>query len=163
MTGDRTDLYDKKILEAIRDNARMSYSDIGKMVGLSRVSVKKRMDAMEAAGIIKGYRTVIDEERLRSGIRYTIDIEVIPEEYQNVLKTLRADSKLEEIYSTTGDCRIHCIARSRSTATMESHVNFLFNHTKGIRKISWHVLLSDLRRAEDGSADGTENTGKEEN
>ena len=108
------DKIDHAILEIIKDNARMSYSEIGKAVGLSRVAVKKRMDAMEESGAIRGYRAVIDEEKVLEGIRYTIDIEVIPEQYREVVRVLRADRKLEEIYSTTGECRIHCVGRSRN-------------------------------------------------
>jgi len=144
------DKLDQRILELIKDNARLSYSEIGKSVGISRVAVKKRMDAMENSGVIRGYRTVIDEEQAQEGIRYTIDIEALPEEYPNVVKTLQDDPKLEEIYSTTGECRIHCVGRSRNKYTMEAHVNYLFNHTKGIRKVSWHILMSDLRK---GSVD----------
>ena len=154
--GTIMDPIDQKILELIRENARMSYSDIGKAVGISRVSARKRMDSMEKAGVIKGYRTVIDEEKTRGGLRYIIDIEALPEEYAAVVKTLQSDRELEQIYSTTGDCRIHCVGRSRNQSTMESHVNYLFNHTKGIRRISWHILLSDLRQAEEGVDYGTE-------
>ena len=150
------DKIDHAILEIIKDNARMSYSEIGKAVGLSRVAVKKRMDVMEESGVIRGYRAVIDEEKVLEGIRYTIDIEVIPEHYREVVKVLRADRKLEEIYSTTGECRIHCIGRSANPTTMDAHVNYLFNHTKGIRKISWHILLSDLRKTEEESVDDGE-------
>lgn len=150
------DKIDHAILEIIKDNARMSYSEIGKAVGLSRVAVKKRMDAMEASGVIRGYRAVIDEDKVLEGIRYTIDIEVIPEQYREVVKVLQADRKLEEIYSTTGESRIHCIGRSANPTTMEAHVNYLFNHTKGIRKISWHILLSDLRKTEEESVDDGE-------
>ena len=150
------DPINQRILELIRENARMSYSDIGKAVGISRVSAKKRMDSMEKAGVIGGYHTVIDEEKTRGGLRYIIDIEAIPEEYAAVVKTLTADKELEQIYSTTGDCRIHCVGRSRNQSTMESHVTYLFNHTKGIRKISWHILLSDLKHAEEGDGYGTE-------
>ena len=150
------DKIDHAILEIIKDNARMSYSEIGKAVGLSRVAVKKRMDVMEESGVIRGYRAVIDEEKVLEGIRYTIDIEVIPEHYREVVKVLRADRKLEEIYSTTGDCRIHCIGRSANPTTMDAHVNYLFNHTKGIRKISWHILLSDLRKTEEEGVDDGE-------
>lgn len=150
------DQINQRILELIRENARMSYSDIGKAVGISRVSAKKRMDSMEKAGVIGGYHTVIDEEKTRGGLRYIIDIEAIPEEYAAVVKTLTADKELEQIYSTTGDCRIHCVGRSRNQSTMESHVTYLFNHTKGIRKISWHILLSDLKHTEEGDGYGTE-------
>ena len=41
------DVLDNQILNVIKNNARMSYSDIGEKVGVSRVSVKKRMEAME--------------------------------------------------------------------------------------------------------------------
>ena len=150
------DKIDHAILEIIKDNARISDSEIGKAVGLSRVAVKKRMDAMEESGVIRGYRAVIDEEKVLEGIRYTIDIEVIPEHYREVVKVLRADRKLEEIYSTTGECRIHCIGRSANPTTMDAHVNYLFNHTKGIRKISWHILLSDLRKTEEEGVDDGE-------
>ena len=149
------DELDHKILDLLRENARMSFSEIGNAVGISRVSVKKRMTAMENAGIIRGYHAVTDEEQIRKGIRYTIDIEAIPEEYGKVVKALRKDRELEEIYSTTGECRIHCIGRSVNPSTMESHVNYLFNHTKGIRKIGWHILMSDLRAGKE-SVDGTE-------
>ena len=41
------DKLDNAILETIKDNARMSYSDIGEKVGLSRVAVKNRMEILE--------------------------------------------------------------------------------------------------------------------
>ena len=54
------DEIDNKILEEIKDNARLTYKEIVEAVGISRVSVKNRMDAMQGKGIIKGFVTVID-------------------------------------------------------------------------------------------------------
>lgn len=71
-----------------------------------------------------------------------------------MVKALQKDRELEEIYSTTGESRIHCVGRSVNSSTMESHVNYLFNHTKGIRRIGWHILMSDLKAGK-GSGDGT--------
>lgn len=47
------DELDNKILTVIKKDARLSYSDIGKSVGLSRVSVKNRMDILEEREILK--------------------------------------------------------------------------------------------------------------
>lgn len=58
------DRFDHAILEVIKDHARMSYSEIGEKVGLSRVAVKNRMEIMEKKGIIQGYKTVIDETKV---------------------------------------------------------------------------------------------------
>lgn len=44
------DVLDNKILDVIKDNARATFSEIGKSVGLSRVAVKNRIEAMERKG-----------------------------------------------------------------------------------------------------------------
>ena len=51
----RMDETDEKILELIRYNARMSYQEIADNVELSRVAVKKRVQKLEEAGIIRQY------------------------------------------------------------------------------------------------------------
>ena len=47
MNSEGLDALDKKILDVIKENARLSYSDIGAQVGISRVAVKNRMDILE--------------------------------------------------------------------------------------------------------------------
>ena len=139
------DKLDNAILETIKDQARMSYSDIGEKVGLSRVAVKKRMEIMERNGIIKGYRTVLDETKVPEGISFFLDLETIPEEYQNVVSILSRDRFLKRIYSTSGECRLHCVGFAPNASTLDSHVNYLFRSTKGIRKMSWNMLLSTIK------------------
>ena len=43
---------DNRIIELLRQNARLSYSDIGKAVRKSRVAVKTRIEQLEKNGII---------------------------------------------------------------------------------------------------------------
>ena len=51
---------DNQIVNLLRRNARMTYSEIGEVVGLSRTAVKTRVSELEKSGIIKGYQAVID-------------------------------------------------------------------------------------------------------
>lgn len=46
---------DNRILNLLLNNGRMSYSEIGEIVGLSRTSVKNRIAELEDQGIISGY------------------------------------------------------------------------------------------------------------
>jgi DNA-binding Lrp family transcriptional regulator len=46
------DQTDNRIIELLKDNARLSYSEIGKIVGLSRVTVKRRIEQIEKSGIL---------------------------------------------------------------------------------------------------------------
>jgi DNA-binding Lrp family transcriptional regulator len=51
---------DRQIVALMRENARRSFQDIGKNVGLSAPAVKRRVDRLEEAGVIRGYTAVID-------------------------------------------------------------------------------------------------------
>ena len=55
---------DERILELLQQNARRTFGDIGGQVGLSAPAVKRRVDRLEASGVIRGYTTVIDHARL---------------------------------------------------------------------------------------------------
>ncbi len=144
------DALDNNILEVIKDNARLSYSDIGEKVGLSRVAVKNRMEALEKAGIIQGYKTIIEPMKVPNGVQFTIDVEVSPEYYQHVVDVLARDRYLRRLYSTTGACRIHAVGFAPNTNTLESHVNYIFRSTKGINKLGWHILLSTIKDVDGG-------------
>lgn len=150
MNIDGLDKMDNAILDAIKNNARMSYSDIGEKVGLSRVAVKNRMEILEKNGIIKGYKTIIDETKIPEGISFVLDVEAIPEEYENVIEELARDKFLCQIYNTTGDCRLHCVGFAPNHNTLAAHVNHLFVKTKGIRKMSWHMLLNTIKDVDGG-------------
>lgn len=57
---DGLDELDQKIVRLLIENARVSYSDLGDKIGLSRVAVKARIQALEQRGIIEEYTTVIN-------------------------------------------------------------------------------------------------------
>ena len=53
---DRTD---RKILDILEENGRMSFQNIGDALGISRVAAKKRVAKLEESGIIRGYHAEI--------------------------------------------------------------------------------------------------------
>lgn len=54
------DTTDRAILRELQQDARLSYAEIGRRVGLSSPAVQERVRKMEDVGIIKGYRAEID-------------------------------------------------------------------------------------------------------
>ena len=48
------------LLEALQENARLSYKELGELVGLTPPAVAERIRRLERRGIIKGYGAVID-------------------------------------------------------------------------------------------------------
>lgn len=143
------DEFDQKILACIKGHARMTFSDIGSRVGLSRVAVRKRMEMMEKNGVIKGYQTVTDLS-VREGITFFLDIEAIPDKYEEVAGKLAANKLLKQIYTTTGDCRFHAVGTAPNQNTLAHWADHLYRSTPGVRKISWHTVLSVIKDEEKG-------------
>ena len=50
---------DKKIIQALTDNARMPVSDLSRLVNLSRNAVTHRIQRLEKSNIIKGYQVIL--------------------------------------------------------------------------------------------------------
>lgn len=59
---------DQSILILLQENARISMTELGKKVGLSTPAVNERVKKLEDKGVIKGYRAIIDTEKLNKGI-----------------------------------------------------------------------------------------------
>ena len=150
MNGEGLDALDKKILNVIKDNARLSYSDIGEQVGLSRVAVKNRMDVLEKNGIIRGYQTVINNSNMPTGVHFMIDLEVNSESVSYVLEVLCNDPYIRLVYSTTGNCRFHCQGYAPNNVTLDSHVRYLYNHTAGIRRMECHIIMATYMDVDGG-------------
>lgn len=132
---------DKKILRIIEHNARMSYSDIADEIGLTRVAVKNRMDALVGREIIREYKTVINPVGDPNGVKFMIDIEAVPEQMEDVVATLAMFKFNREIYTVSGECHIHVIGFAPNYATYKTYVSQLFSKVKGARKISCHQML----------------------
>jgi Lrp/AsnC family transcriptional regulator for asnA, asnC and gidA len=60
----KVDTINKKILSLLQKDARMTYKEIANELQRSETTVRDRIKAMEDAGIIKGYTTLIDKEGL---------------------------------------------------------------------------------------------------
>ena len=58
------DAVDRSILDALRANARATYAELAREVGLSAPAVHERVSKLEAAGIITGYHAAVAPESL---------------------------------------------------------------------------------------------------
>ncbi|MGB3187120.1 MAG: Lrp/AsnC family transcriptional regulator [Ornithinimicrobium sp.] len=67
---------DRHIVTLLAKDARMSFTDLGKAVGLSTSAVHQRVKRLEKAGVISGYRATIDHAAV--GLPLTALISVAP-------------------------------------------------------------------------------------
>ena len=64
------------LIEALMADGRMSYTDLGKVIGLSTSAVHQRVRRLEERGVLRGFRAVVDPDAL--GLALTAFISVKP-------------------------------------------------------------------------------------
>lgn len=74
VTSTTIDETDRRILRRLQAQGRMSLQDLAQSVGLSATPVARRVRALEDAGIITGYRAMIDEVALGFGISVFVSV-----------------------------------------------------------------------------------------
>jgi Lrp/AsnC family transcriptional regulator, leucine-responsive regulatory protein len=67
---------DRRIVELLVADGRMSYTDLGKATGLSTSAVHQRVRRLEQRGVIRGYAAIVDPEAV--GLPLTAFISVAP-------------------------------------------------------------------------------------
>ena len=101
------DELDQRIVRLLIENARMSYSDIGQQVGISRVAVKARIQALEQRGIIEEYTTIINPQKISGAVSCYFEIETQPDSFGKVVEILNDNETITQIYRVTGKNRLH--------------------------------------------------------
>lgn len=135
MQIDGLDELDNKILGVIEKNARMSYSEIGDIVGVSRVSVKNRISLLEEKGYIQGYYTRIDPDSSSEGIRFFLEVTTHTDQFQNVIERIASKEIVRRVYSVTGECRLMVEGFASSRSKYELFMRNLKHNLEGIRSI----------------------------
>ena len=93
---------DSQILGLLRDNARMSITDLANKIRVSRATVQKRIEYMEMNGIIMGYTIRIKPSANQNTIRAWMNIMVEGTQTRAVVKALRLDSAVQTLHTTNG-------------------------------------------------------------
>ena len=95
---DGLDELDQKIIQLLIENARISYSDIGKETGISRVAVKARIQALEKKGVIEEYTTIINPQKISGAVSCYFEIETKPDRLSQVTDILYKNFSYNSIF-----------------------------------------------------------------
>src|SRR5262245_41633097 len=105
MTLDSKKLLDEvgwQILTVLQEDARLSFTEIGRRVGLSLPAVVERVRRLEEAGIITGYRAEIDISKIGLGITAFIRVTTPSEKYPALNTLLKSMPEVLESHHLAG-------------------------------------------------------------
>jgi len=100
------DTIDKKILAALQEDASLSVAEVGQRVGLSSTPCWKRIQKLEAEGVISGRVALVDPDKIGLGINVFVSVETgdhSQEWLDRFAKLVSAMPEVMEFYRMAGD------------------------------------------------------------
>jgi Lrp/AsnC family leucine-responsive transcriptional regulator len=140
------DSIDKKILQELTSDARISYAELGRKVGLSPSAAAERVRQLESLGFIKGYRAEIDWQALGYPLTAFIRLTCDGTRYRPFLKYLPSLDVVQECHHLTGGDAFLLRVVLQSVAQLEELVEKLLPY--GVPTTSV-VLSTPLKRRHD--------------
>lgn len=96
-----------ELLHLLRDDPRMSVSEMARRVGMSAPAVRERIQRLEEAGVIKGYRLEIDPRALGYPLAVFVRVRPMPGKLPNIAELASTLPQVVECHRVTGeDCFI---------------------------------------------------------
>ena len=139
------DEIDRKLVELLIQNARMSYSDLGAAVGLSRVAAKARVRALEERGVIEEYTTVINPQKISGAVSCYFEMEVEPASFGAVVDLLRDSDTVTQIYQVSGRNKLHVHAVAAGQEELEVFLDGTIHRLPGVTGLSCNIILSRIK------------------
>lgn len=96
------DEIDRKILKEMQKDARTSYAELGRRVGLTTPAVIERVRKLEDAGIITGYRADIDTAKAGLPITAFIRMSITGVDYSHIIEVAESSKEVLECHRGTG-------------------------------------------------------------
>lgn len=94
-----------RLLAELQQDARLSFAELGRRVGLSSPAVAERVARLEETGVITGYRTEIDPRAVGYTLGVVIRIRPAPRELRKVAELAQRTPEVVECHRITGeDC-----------------------------------------------------------
>ena len=139
------DEIDKQILNLLMENARISYADIAKAVGMKSPSVIDRIKRLEQLGVIKGYTADINYKILGDDINAFIGVSVDNakhiDEFELNLKDI--DTDIVGCHHVTGDYTFLLSVITKNTNSLSKLIKKLRN-VPGVDKTNTILVFSTL-------------------
>ena len=96
------DAIDRKILKELQEDARTSYAELGRRVGLTTPAVIERVRKLEDAAIITGYRADIDTAKVGLPITAFIRMSITGVDYSHIIDVVQGSTEVLECHRGTG-------------------------------------------------------------
>ena len=151
MAEAKLDGIDRKILVALQENAHATMEEISAKVGLSPSPCARRVRQMEAAGVIRGYVAILDQEKVGLPISVFASIRLERQREDELDRFARAIARWPEIvecYLMTGQRDYLLRIVVKDLPPYEAFLKRTLTRLEGVASIESSFALSQVKHAQ---------------
>jgi len=136
-----------EILKLLAENARYTNSQLAKMTGLTTAEVASIVAALEKEQLIKGYKAVIDWEKLEDApVSAIVELKVVPKPgfgFEEVAAQVSAYSNVETVYLMSGTYDLSVVVKGK---TLQEVANFVAKELAPMESVTGTATHFVMRR-----------------
>lgn len=136
---------DRTIIERLRENARISYGEIARILRISDVAVMKRVKKLEREGVIKKYTVEVDDAKLGYGSVSLTGIDVEPEHLFNTAMQLKDKDHVAYLAITSGDHQIMTVIKAKDNEEM-AKIHEEISGMTGVRRVCPSIVQDVIKK-----------------
>lgn len=136
---------DQRIVEHLQRDGRASLRELARRLDVSTATVGNRLRELEASGVIRGYKALVDYSKLGYPITTVTLIKARGNQIPQVVAELQqSDDRLTHVYEITGEFDILVIGKFRDQESMNREIKRLLSHP-AIERTNTSIVLSVAR------------------
>lgn len=146
----KLDDIDKKILEVIQKDGRITNTKLASMIGISQPAMLERVRRLEASGVISGYTATLDREKIGLGVMVFVSVSLALHQLSSVDKIKKKIASFPEVlecYQISGD---DDFILKVALENMNSYLDFVMNKLSkvaGVRKVNSSFVLDTVKKS----------------
>lgn len=135
---------DLEIIKLLQKDSRLSFREIAKQLDISHVSVSSRVKSLEENGVIRGYTTIIDPDKLNSYLLCLLISAEAGSELSKIGEQVAENSEINVVMRVSGGCEILALAVCSNRGSALKLLDKI-GRIKGIDKVESHIVLEAIK------------------
>jgi DNA-binding Lrp family transcriptional regulator len=138
-----------KLLKILKDNARLSAKELSAMLNRSETEIINQISELERNGIIKGYKTLINEQKINAGVTALIELKVTPKKefgFQDIADRVMQFSEVESVYLMAGDYDLAVFVKGETIQDVAMFVSKRLAPLDSVISTATHFVLQKYKQ-----------------
>ncbi len=142
------DRLDRKILRLLQEDATLAVADVAKKVGLSTTPCARRFEALQAAGIVKGFTAVLSRRAVGLMVEVFIQVRLVSHSDGSPETFIDAVRRMDEVsscWTMTGDHDFLMHVMVPSVDDLNDFVMHRLMRLPGVRDVHTQLVLQNIK------------------